>query len=142
MMNKSETASTKQRKQATRGEKQILDENQSTVNYYFKVLVISNGVYLTLRYLFFWESFVAKFIVLYALTALVASIAYYFISYMGRPMRDESGAVIGAGSDLNMQGVISNSLFKAFILENNLNQAFLFKVTYRSMPKTLFSFHA
>lgn len=92
-------------KQGTRGEKQILEENNSTISYYYYVFVISNFGYLALRYLLFWESFTGKFIVLYALTALVASVAYYFISYMGRPIKDESGAVVGAGSDLNMQGI-------------------------------------
>lgn len=100
-MNKSGTT---KGKQATRGEKQILEENKATVNYYFYVFAISNGGYLALRYLLFWESFAAKFLVFYLLTAFVSSLAYYFISYVGRPMRDETGAIIGAGSDLNMQG--------------------------------------
>lgn len=93
-------------KQATRGEKQILEENAATINYYFYVFAISNGGYLALQFLLFWDSFTTKFLVLYVLTALVAGIAYYLISYMGRPIRDEFGAVVGAGSDLNMQGTV------------------------------------
>ena len=94
-------------KQGTRGEKQILVENESTIKFYFNVFAISNGAYLLLRYLLFWQSFTTKFIFLYALTLVISAAAFYFINYIGRPMRDETGAVIGAGSDLNMPGHIS-----------------------------------
>jgi hypothetical protein len=94
-------------KQATRGEKQILLENESTIKFYLYVYGISNGAYLLLRFLFFWSSFTAKFMVLYGLTLAMSSGAFYFISYVGRPLRDETGAVTGAGSDLNMPGHIS-----------------------------------
>lgn len=101
-------------KQATRGEKQILEENKSTVNYYFLVLVISNVSYLVLRYLLFWQSFTTYYIVLYVITALVASLAYYFVSYMGRPIVDENGTIIGAGSDLNLPGFNHKSEYHKF----------------------------
>jgi hypothetical protein len=94
-------------KQATRGEKQILEENRQTVDFYFYVFLISNVTYLTLRYVFFWSTFTAKFIFLYAFTASLSSGAYYFISYVGRPVKDEAGVIVGAGSDLNLPGHIS-----------------------------------
>ena len=94
-------------KQGTRGEKQILIENESTIKFYFNVYAGANFGYLLLRYLFFWQSFTTKFIVLYALTLTLSSVAYYFITYMGRPIRDETGNIVGAGSDLNMSGHIS-----------------------------------
>lgn len=94
-------------KQATRGEKQIIEENKSTINFYFRILLISNLAYLAIRYFIFWESFTLKYMVLYGFTASISNVAYYFIGYMGRPMKDENGTIIGAGSDLNMQGHIS-----------------------------------
>lgn len=94
-------------KQATRGQKQIVEENRQTVDLYFNIFAISNVAYLVLRYLLFWQSFTAKFIVFYTITALASGAAYYFISYVGRPIKDENGVVIDAGSDLNMQGHIS-----------------------------------
>lgn len=94
-------------KQGTRGEKQIIDENKQTISNYFKIFSISNGAYLGLQYLFFWESFTTLYISLYALSFLVSFLGYYFINYMGKPILDERGVVIGAGSDLNMQGHIS-----------------------------------
>jgi hypothetical protein len=94
-------------KQATRGEKQILVENESTIKYYMYVFGISNGAYFLLRFLFFWETFTALYMTLFGVTLSLSGGAYYFISYMGRPLRDETGAVIGAGTDLNMPGHIS-----------------------------------
>ena len=44
-------------KKATRGEKQILEENVQTINFYFYMYAGSNVVFLTLTYLLFWESF-------------------------------------------------------------------------------------
>lgn len=105
-------------KKATRGEKQILEENVQTINFYFYMYAGSNVVFLTLTYLLFWESFTTKFVLLYALTALVSSIAYYFITYMGKPIRDETGAIIGAGSDLNMEGHISEYAKDAIIFSS------------------------
>jgi hypothetical protein len=94
-------------KQATRGDKQILVENEQTINFYFRVFSISNGAYLLLRFLLFWQSFTSKFIILYLLTLTVSGLGYYFINYMGKPIRDFDGSIIGAGSDLNMPGHIS-----------------------------------
>ena len=94
-------------KQGTRGEKQILEENEQTIKFYFNVFAGTNLIYLAIRYLFFWESFSTKFMILYGLTSALSGAAYYFINRMGKPLVDESGKIIGAGSDLNMQGHIS-----------------------------------
>lgn len=93
-------------KQGTRGEKQVIEENRQTIDFYFNVLWISNLTYFILRYLLFWETFTAKFIFFYVFTGSLASGAYYFISYMGRPIVEE-GVIVGAGSDLNLPGHIS-----------------------------------
>lgn len=93
-------------KQGTRGTKQIIEENRQTVDFYFYVFTISNIVYLILRYLLFWDSFTAKFIALYSLTAIFSSIAYYFIRYAGKPILDERGIAIDYSSDLSMSGHI------------------------------------
>jgi hypothetical protein len=105
-------------KKATRGEKQILEENVQTINFYFYMYAGSNIAYLALTYLLFWENFTTKFVVLYALTASLSSVAYYFITYMGKPIKDETGAIIGAGSDLNMEGHISEYAKDAIIFSS------------------------
>ncbi|CAF0771613.1 unnamed protein product [Brachionus calyciflorus] len=94
-------------KQATKGTKQIIEENRQTVDLYFNIFWISNIAYLVLRYILFWETFTAKFITLYTITALFAFAAYYFISYVGKPITDDSGLAVDYNTDLNMNGHIS-----------------------------------
>ena len=98
-------------KQGTRGEKQILQDNADTVKFYFNVLAASNVAYLALRYLFFWESFTTKFVVLFTLTSLLSWASFYFMKYMAKPiLAEDNVTVISAGSDLNMQGHVSDYL--------------------------------
>ena len=94
-------------KQATRGEKQILEENRQTIDAYFKLFAASHLIYLAVRYLLFWDSFTSLYIGLFVMTSLFAAAGYYFLSYIGQPLRDERGVVQAAGSDLNMQGHVS-----------------------------------
>ena len=97
-------------KQATRGLKQILEENTETIKFYFNLLAISNGVFLAIRYLLFWESFTTKYIVLFGFTSILSWLAFYFMKSMTTPEFNENGTIIGPGSDLNMQGHISEYL--------------------------------
>ena len=103
-------------KQGTRGMKQILEENQSTIAYYFNLFAGSNAIYLILRFLFFWESFTTKFIVLYSLTLLIQFISYYYMNSMSQPIYDnDNKTIIDPGSDLNMPGHISEYLKDAIL---------------------------
>ena len=97
-------------KQGTRGLKQILEENKQTVSFYFNVLAGSNSVYLALMYFLFWETFTVRYIIFFLLTTLLSWTAFYFMKNMAIPELDSNGAIIGAGSDLNMQGHISEYL--------------------------------
>lgn len=80
-----------------------------------KVLSISNIAYVSVQYLLFWESFTTQYIILFSTTSLLAWLAYYFMKNMSKPELDEFGKVVGPGSDLNMQGHISE-YFKDAIL--------------------------
>ncbi len=82
---------------------------------FVKVLSISNIAYISVQYLFFWESFTTTYIILFTTTSLLAWLAYYFMKNMSKPELDESGKIVGPGSDLNMQGHISE-YFKDAIL--------------------------
>lgn len=102
-------------KQATRGLKQILIENQETIKFYFQVLAVSNVIYVGITFLLFWESFTAKYMFLFISTSLIAWVAWYFMKNMANPELDYDGNVVGPGSDLNMQGHVSE-YFKDAIL--------------------------
>ena len=100
----------KQGKQATRGQKQILEENKQTVAFYFNVVLLSNVTFLAANSIFFWSAFTAKFIILYVLTAAVSFGAFYFMKGMATPTLSSTGEVIDSGSDLNMEGHFSEYL--------------------------------
>ena len=102
-------------KQATRGLKQVLAENQETIKFYLQALAASNCLYLIIQYLFFWTEFTSLYVFLFASTSLLSWAAWYFMKSMAIPEQDEIGVIIGAGSDLNMQGHISE-YFKDIIL--------------------------
>lgn len=97
-------------KQGTRGLKQILEENKQTVSNYSKVLLYPNVAFLAANILFFWDSFTLKFIIFYVLTTIAASVAYFYMKTMATPILSDKGEVIDPGSDLNMEGHISEYL--------------------------------
>lgn len=97
-------------KQATRGEKQILEENKQTISFYSKIILYTNVIFLALNILLFWNSFTLKFIILYVLTAIASYVAYFYMKSMATPVLGNNGEIIDAGSDLNMEGHISEYL--------------------------------
>jgi hypothetical protein len=103
-------------KQGTRGLKQILEENGQTIKFYFYAFSGSNTIYLLLRFLFFWESFTTKFIILYSITLIIQFFSYYYMKLMGTPIYDDDNKTItDSGSDLNMEGHISEYLKDAIL---------------------------
>ena len=116
-------------KQATRGLKQILEENEQTIKFYFNVLSITQCVYLLVTYFIFWPSFTTMYICLFGLTASASWLAFYFMKSMAAPVKEENGAIIDAGSDLNMTGHISEYL-KDIILFSTIVQLMSFLSSY------------
>ena len=104
-------------KQGTRGMKTILDENVQTMKIFYYAFAGSNIIYLILRFLFFWDSFTTKYVILYSFTLLVQSISYFYMKSMSTPIYDDDKkTIIDPGSDLNMIGHISEYLKDAILL--------------------------
>ena len=117
-------------KTGTRGTKQILEENEQTVKFYFNVTSISQTIYLGIIYLLFWPSFTYSYMFLFALTSVISWLAYYFMKSMATPILDEtSKSLIDPGSDLNMSGHISEYL-KDIILFTAIVQMFTLLSNY------------
>jgi hypothetical protein len=89
-------------KQGTKGQKQIVDENASTLKFYVYIITAVNAVYLLLTYLVFWESFTTFYIVLFLAVNAIYFGSYQFLSSMARPTYSETGALLDGGIDLNM----------------------------------------
>ncbi|XP_063983014.1 transmembrane protein 208 [Diachasmimorpha longicaudata] len=105
---------TKSTKVATRGAKQIVEENVSTLNFYRNMVFIASGVYLVTMLVFF--SFTTLTISLTVLTAVTYVASYQFMAYMARPNFGESGQILDSGIDLNMEGGIAEHVKDLIIL--------------------------
>ncbi|KAJ3662568.1 hypothetical protein Zmor_006910 [Zophobas morio] len=99
-------------KQGTKGAKQIVEENVSTLNFYRNMAIISNA--LSLIILVFYNSTIS--IVLYLFSCLVYIGSYQFMVYMAKPKYSESGQLLDSGVDLNMEGGIAEHVKDIIIL--------------------------
>ncbi|KAL3858888.1 hypothetical protein ACJMK2_009137 [Sinanodonta woodiana] len=79
-------------KQATKGQKQIQEENKSTLKFYTYLIFGINVAYLSLQYIFFYDSFTALYITLFLWAVGVYFGSYKFMSSMA-----------SGGIDLNME---------------------------------------
>ncbi|KAK6982287.1 transmembrane protein 208 [Biomphalaria glabrata] len=89
-------------KQATKGQKQIAEENQSTLQFYVYVIGGVNIVYYSVWYFFYWDLFTMRPIVLSLLTAAIYFGSYKFMSNMAQSVYQD-GHLVDAGTDLNME---------------------------------------
>lgn len=89
-------------KQGTKGQKQIVEENSSTLRFYVYIILAVDAVYLALTYLLFWDSFTTLYIALFLIVNAVYFGSYHFLSNMARPTYSDSGTLLDGGIDLNM----------------------------------------
>jgi len=89
-------------KQATKGQKQILEENSSTLSVYSYIIITCCSIYGVLTYLLFWQSFTLYYMVLYGMTVLVLVGCYKFMASMAKPTFSSEGSLQDGGIDLNI----------------------------------------
>ncbi|GAU95635.1 hypothetical protein RvY_07221 [Ramazzottius varieornatus] len=90
------------RKQAAKGQKQILKENQETVVFYTCVAAVASGIYLATTWLMFWKEFSFKYQMLFGLTSVIYLSALALMKRFSRARFASDGGVVDAGVDLNM----------------------------------------
>jgi len=89
-------------KQATKGQKQILEENAQTMKFYTYIILGANVIYLAASYLLFWDSFTTFYMFLFGVTTAVYCGTYKFMSSMARASFGPDGSLLDGGIDLNM----------------------------------------
>ncbi|UJR15608.1 hypothetical protein I4U23_002544 [Adineta vaga] len=93
----------KKGKQGTKGEAQIFKENAETIAFYKNVLMITNGVFLVVHFIFYFiTGFSTASFILFALSSAAA---WYVWSFMRQFGTTKSG---GSITDLNLPGSISD----------------------------------
>ncbi|XP_043465078.1 transmembrane protein 208 [Leptopilina heterotoma] len=105
---------TKSTKTATKGAKQIVEENVSTLKFYMCMIAIAVGIYLTIMMIFF--EFTTLAITLSLLSGIVYIGCYHFMSYMAQAKYSETGQLLDSGVDLNMEGGIAEHVKDMIIL--------------------------
>ncbi|CAG0900987.1 unnamed protein product [Darwinula stevensoni] len=102
-------------KQATKGQKQILQENAETLKFYRNMIIGSNSIYLFTNCLL-RSTFPTGELVLFILAAAVFIGSYQFMSYMAKPTYGQSGALVDGGVDLNLEAGIAEHVKDLVIL--------------------------
>ena len=91
-------------KQGTKGQKQIVEENKATLNFYLYVICGANALYLTITFVFFWEAFTLRYIMLLGTTSAMYIGSYKFMASMAKATYDPvGGGLLDGGIDLNME---------------------------------------
>jgi len=99
-------------KQGTKGAKQIVEENVSTLKFYRNMAMGANA--LSLVILAFYNSYISIF--LYVFSCAIYIGAYQFMVYMAKTKYSDSGQLLDSGVDLNMEGGISEHVKDIIIL--------------------------
>lgn len=101
-------------KQATKGNKQIIEENQATLRFYRNMSCGSTGFSVLISCLF--EPFAALHVTMTILTVSIHFGSYYFMAMMSRPQYSETGSILDSGNDLNLEGGIAEHVKDIIIL--------------------------
>ncbi|XKL63813.1 hypothetical protein PGB90_006177 [Kerria lacca] len=102
-------------KQGTKGQKQIVTENKSTLQFYRNMALIASSLYLLAVY-YFHNLFTFKQISLIFLSCVVYISGYQFLAHMAKTKYSESGQLLDSGLDLNMEGGVAEHVKDVIIL--------------------------
>ncbi|XP_068146605.1 transmembrane protein 208 isoform X2 [Drosophila tropicalis] len=100
-------------KQATKGAKQIVEENKSTLVFY-RNMAIGCSVPGLIFSFFVFE--ITKLTFMYILALLILGGSYQFMTFMSRAKYSDTGALVDSGNDLNMEGGIAENVKDLIIL--------------------------
>ncbi|XP_019697338.1 transmembrane protein 208 isoform X1 [Harpegnathos saltator] len=109
---------TKKGKVATKGAKQIVEENQSTLRFYTNMALCAMGIYFVVTVILF--EFTMLEITLTAFSGIIYASSCQFMHYMARATYSESGQLLDSGVDLNMEGGIAENVKDLIILTSGI----------------------
>uniref|UniRef100_A0A182NFQ3 Transmembrane protein 208 n=1 Tax=Anopheles dirus TaxID=7168 RepID=A0A182NFQ3_9DIPT len=102
------------KKKATKGSKQIVEENVATVKFYRNMSLIATGVQFLGFAVYTELSTLALVMTILCVAGHVAS--YYFMALISKPKLTEKGDIIETGTDLNIEGGITEHVKDIVIL--------------------------
>ncbi|XP_033626226.1 transmembrane protein 208-like [Asterias rubens] len=90
-------------KVATKGQKQIAEENKQTLIYYRNIMFGASAAYVVVRLLWWLESFTWLHWLLLIFASSVYFGCYQFMAFMAKAKYSSTGSVVDGGVDLNME---------------------------------------
>ncbi|XP_015438162.1 PREDICTED: transmembrane protein 208 [Dufourea novaeangliae] len=110
---------TKKTKAATKGAKQIVEENKTTLSFYRNMIVGALGIYFTVTMLF--SNITTLSITLSIFFGIIYIGSYQFMKYIAQASYSESGQLLDSGIDLNMEGGIADHVKDLIILTSGVH---------------------
>jgi len=101
-------------KQGTKGSKQIVEENVSTLKFYQYMSAGATVIYFLCIFVFF--EFTTTTLVMGFLSVAILLASYQFMVFMSRANISSAGVILDTGSDLNMEGGIAEHVKDLIIL--------------------------
>ncbi|CAF3345429.1 unnamed protein product [Rotaria socialis] len=103
MFSMSDDSSNKKKgKQATKGDAQIVKENAQTIEFYKKILIIVNVMFIAVHFIFYFITGLSHVsLILFVLSTAIAWYVWWFMRQVGT--KKSTGSV----TDLNLEGSIS-----------------------------------
>ncbi|XP_003396691.1 transmembrane protein 208 [Bombus terrestris] len=108
----------KKTKAATKGAKQIVEENKTTLNFYQNMIIGAIGIYFTVTMLFFNFTTLSTTLTIFSASVYMGS--YQFMKYIAHATYSESGQLLDCGIDLNMEGGIAEHVKDLIILTSGV----------------------
>ncbi|XP_066586272.1 transmembrane protein 208-like isoform X2 [Prorops nasuta] len=108
----------KKGKVGTKGAKQIVEENMSTINFYRNMIFGATGIYLSFMLVLFEFTTLPIFLTIFSGIVYIAS--FRFMTYMAKATYTESGQISDSGVDLNMEGGIAEHVKDLIILTSGV----------------------
>lgn len=108
----------KKTKAATKGAKQIVEENKTTLNFYQNMIIGAIGIYFIVTMLFFNFSTLSTTLTVFSAIVYIGS--YQFMKYIAHATYSESGQLLDSGIDLNMEGGIAEHVKDLIILTSGV----------------------
>ncbi|EAT40191.1 AAEL008064-PA [Aedes aegypti] len=102
-------------KQATKGSKQIVEENIATLKFYRNMACSSTALNILINFIFF-EPFSGLQVIMILLTTAIHGGSYYFMAMMSKPQYSDTGSLMDSGSDLNLDGGVAEHVKDIIIL--------------------------
>ncbi|XP_076683859.1 transmembrane protein 208 [Andrena cerasifolii] len=110
--------STKKTKVGTKGAKQIVEENKTTLSFYRNMIIGALVIYFTATILL--SKFTTLSITFTTFSGIVYIGSYQFMKYIAQVIYSESGQLMDSGIDLNMEGGIAEHVKDLIILTSGV----------------------